>query len=220
MSNSKIAFSLLGICAVLLGLAELIMALPNWTPATFPVGPSAGLYRSSEFEVNLEDRYTISFEVSRVISYDKLRSLLCDRDDTLNTNKNCKQIDFEWTLISDGVPTHHGTSNDMGIFNGHPMSLGGWTSAKAVSRTIGKFDGTRRHKYVVEVHLLNSIAGLEVAAPHIMVEVTYWSRIGYEDLAGLILLFAIVVALVGSAFLVTPFVRSIGRYWRAMNMRC
>jgi len=95
----------------------------------------------------------------------------------------------------------------MVMFNGHPMSQGGWVSASNMYRVIGHFRGIEQKRYLLEVELLDDITALSKAKPRIAIHVPSLDAEGEAISAALLAITGIFTFLVGAAWLAFAFFR-------------
>jgi len=133
-------------------------------PIHMPLVTFVGDVRTSDFTVNVTNRYFIELEAQKTIPIERLHCLLGMREPSAQDCSNLPSVvDVEWTLSSRGGIVQRGSSAD--------SPYGGW-SADSVYRDLGYFNGVAGQTYRLDLHLVTDATQLSVTNPHLRVSIT------------------------------------------------
>jgi hypothetical protein len=153
--------------------------------------------RSPEFRVDQKTSYLVELEVDRKIPFDELNCLLGESI----SQKPCavkSVVDIQWVLMNGFKEIASGTSrNEKG---------GGY--GPTITKTLGRFEGSPRTPYVLQVTSLMDGSALTPAGPRIVVQVHPMNYKGYFVVAQLMAMLAMGIAVIGGIWLLIWAVRA------------
>lgn len=129
-----------------------------------PLTTLVGDVRTSEFTVNVRNRYFLELEAQKTIPLEQLDCLLDVKDPpSQDCSKLPSLVNVKWELYSDGTIAQSGSSAD--------SVYGGWSN-DSVYRDLGYFSGMPGHRYQIELHFVTDATQLSVTSPRFRVSVT------------------------------------------------
>ena len=188
---------ILGAALVIYGSAFTVLRWYDWTALSLPIDLKPGMTRSPEFRVDQKTSYLVELEVDRKIPFDELNCLLGESI----SQKPCavkSVVDIQWVLMNGFKEIASGTSrNEKG---------GGY--GPTITKTLGRFEGSPRTPYVLQVTSLMDGSALTPAGPRIVVQVHPMNYKGYFVVAQLMAMLAMGIAVIGGIWLLIWAVRA------------
>ena len=189
--------AILCVALVLYGSALVVLRWYDWRVVTLPLDLKPGTIQSPEFRVDQTTRYLIELEVDRNIPFDELNCLLGQS----LPRKPCSVmpvVDIQWTLMTGAKTIASGASRN--------ESGGGY--GPTITKTLGRFDGSPRIPYILQLTSLIDGSKLAAANPRIVVQVHPMDYKGHFVIAQIMAMLAMGVGVVGAIWLLIWAVRA------------
>ena len=185
---------ILGAALAIFASALVVSNWYQWRILALPVDLKLGVTRSAEFRVDQNVNYLVELEVERNIPFDELNCMIGE------SRKPCsvKPVDIHWRLLNGPKEMAAGSSGN--------QTGGGYGTT--ITKTLGRFEGSPRTPYTLEVISFVDGSALAPANPRIVVQVHPMDYKGHYVIAQLMVMGAIGIAAGGLIWLLVWGVRA------------
>src|SRR4051794_36338049 len=179
---------------LLLGGSTMIANWHNWEPVSFPITLHLGAINSSpQFRVDTATQYLIGLDVDRQLPFDRLNCLLgLDIVIPEGCGSTSSVLYLEWRLMPTGKPEIYGDTRG--------SARGAW--GRAITRTIGSFNGELGTTYILHVESKRDASALDATDPRVVVRAQPLASKNYLVAGQALLASAIATLAVGVTMLV------------------
>ncbi len=152
---------------------------------------------SISFQTDLTAEYLIELEVERALPFEQINCLLGVNFDKTEHCSEESVVELQWSVLSTDKIVAKGISAK--------EHYGAWGSK--ISRTIGRFQGEKGHKYVVRVLSYKDGSKLIPTNPNIAVQTHPMESKEYYVYASLMFLIATIISGIGLIWLLASFMK-------------